>query len=77
MTNVASQTSPPKGIQPQNHVIATDQPPGNQTGNEPVPILSCSNVYPTVIQESEAHTTTTVTGNSTIQNLTRTTSLFE
>ena len=26
MTNVASQTSPSKGIQPQNHVIATIQP---------------------------------------------------
>ena len=34
MTNVLSQTSPPKRIQPQNHVIATEQPPGNQTGKE-------------------------------------------
>ena len=32
-TNVASQTSPPKGAQPQNHVDATEQPSGNQTGN--------------------------------------------
>ena len=38
-TNVASQTSPPKGTQPQNHVVSTEQPSGNQTGNEPVPFL--------------------------------------
>ena len=28
---VASQTSSPKGIQPQNYVVVTEQPPGNQT----------------------------------------------
>ena len=42
MTTVASQTSPSKGIQPQNYVIAREQTPGNQTGNEPVPFLGCS-----------------------------------
>ena len=29
--NVASQTSPPKGTQPQNHVDTTEQSSGNQT----------------------------------------------
>ena len=47
MTTVASQISPPKGIQRQNHVIATEQPPGNQTGNEPVPLVSYSSSCPT------------------------------
>ena len=64
MTNVASQTSSPKRIQPQNHVTATEQPPGSQTGNEPVPFLSRSNSCPTGIQESEKHTTTTFTTTS-------------
>ena len=41
-TNVASQTSPPKETQSQNHVVATEQPSGNQTGNESVPFLDCS-----------------------------------
>ena len=41
-TNVASQTSPPKGSQPQNHVDTTEQSSGNQTGNEPVLFLDCS-----------------------------------
>ena len=27
--DVASQTSPPEGIQPHNHVIASEQPPEN------------------------------------------------
>ena len=30
--NAASQTSPHKGIQPQNHIIATEQPPGIKQG---------------------------------------------
>ena len=50
MTNIASQASPPKGVQPQNHVTATGQPPGNQTGNKPLLFLSCSNNCPTDIQ---------------------------
>ena len=32
MTTVASQTSPPKGTQPQNHVVAMEYSPGNPTG---------------------------------------------
>ena len=41
-TNVASQTSPPKGTQPQNHVDTMEQSSGNQTGNEPVVFPDCS-----------------------------------
>ena len=39
-TTVASQTSPPKGTQPQNYVNTTEHPPGNQTRNEPVPFFN-------------------------------------
>ena len=38
-TTIASQTSPPKGTQPQNCVVTTEHTPRNQTGNEPVPFL--------------------------------------
>ena len=56
MTKVASQMSAAKGTQPQNYVTATEQPPGYQTGNEPVPCLSCSNSCHTDTQESSKHT---------------------
>ena len=52
-TNVASQTSPPKGTQPQNHVETTEQASGNQTGNEPVLFLDCSKNYSTNTQNTE------------------------
>ena len=35
-TDVASQTTPLKGTQPQKYVETTEQSSGNQTGNEPV-----------------------------------------
>ena len=73
MTTVASQTSLSKGIQPPKHVIATEKTRGNQTGNEPVPFLNC----PTDIQESEEHTMTTLTGDTTIAPLTITRPLIE
>ena len=76
-TTVASQTSPPKGTQPQNYVVATEHPPGNQTGNEPKPFLNCSKNCPTDIQDSEQHVTTTLTGGKTIPPLTTTTPLIE
>ena len=41
-TIVASQTPPPMGTQRENYVAATEHPPGNQAGNEPVPFLNCS-----------------------------------
>ena len=47
-TNVASQTSPPKGTQPQNHVDTTEQSSVNQTGNEPVLFLDCSKKSPMI-----------------------------
>ena len=40
-TTLASQTSPPKGTQPQNYVIAREHSPRNQTGNETVPFPNC------------------------------------
>ena len=74
---LASQGSPTKGNQPQKYVSATEKPPGNQTGSEPVPFLSCSNNCPSDIQEPEKHTTTTPTGDATIALLTITTLLIE
>ena len=57
-TNVASQTSPPKGNQPQSYVDTTERPPGNQTGNEVVPFLDCSK-NSTNTQNAEQHIVTT------------------
>ena len=74
---VVSQTSPPKGSQPQNYVDTTEQPSGNQTGNEPVPFLNCSKNCPTNIRNSEQHVTTTCTGDTTIPPLTTTSPLIE
>ena len=76
MTKVATQTSPPKGIQPQNYVTATEQPQEIKR-NEPVRFLSCSKNCPTDILESEEHTTTTFTGDTTIPPLTMTPPLYE
>ena len=76
-TNVLSQTSPPKGTQPQNHVDATEQPSGNQTGNEPVPFLDCSKKSSTDIQNTEQHAVTTLNGNTTTPPLATATPLME
>ena len=64
VSDVASQTSPRKRNHPQNHVITTEHPNGNQTGNKPVLILSCSNSCPNEIQESVKHTVTTRNGDT-------------
>ena len=64
-------------MQPQNHVIATEQPPENQTGNEPIPFLNYSNKYPTDILEQKGHTKTTLSGDTTIPVRTITTALIE
>ena len=77
MTTIASQMSPPKGIQPQDYVIATEELSGNQTGNEPVPFVGSSKKCPTDIQESEEHTTTIFTGDNTIPPLTTTAPLIK
>ena len=76
-TNVASQTSPPKGTQPQNHVDATEQPSGNETGNELVLFLDCSKNSSTDIQNTEQHVVTTLNGDTTTPPLTTATQLFE
>ena len=76
-TTVANQTSPSKGTQPQNYVVTTEHPPGNQTRNEPVPFLNCSKNCPTDIQNSEQHVRTTFTGDTTIPPLTTTITLIE
>ena len=76
-TTVARQTSPPKGTQLQNYVVATEQPPENQTGNDPVPFLNCSKNCLTDTQNSEQHVTTTLTGDTTIPPITTTAPLIE
>ena len=66
-----------KRTQPQTYVVATEHPPGNQTGSEPVQFLNCSKNCPTDIQNSEQHVATTPTGDTTILTLTTTTPLIE
>ena len=76
-TNVASQTSPPKGSQPQNDVDTTEQSSGNQTGNELVPFLDCSKNSSTNTQNTEQHVVTTPNGDTTTPHLTTATPLIE
>ena len=76
-TTVASQTSPPKGTQPQNYVVTTEQPSGNQTGDEPVPFLNCAKNCPTYIQNTEHHVTNTPSGDTSTPPLTTATPLIE
>ena len=78
-TNVASQTSPPKGTQVQNHnhVHTTEQSSGNQTGNEPVSFLSCTKDSSTDNQNAEQHIMTTPNKKMITPPLTTATPLFE
>ena len=76
-TNVASQTSPPKGTQPQNHVDTTEQPSGNQTGNEQVLFFDSSKNYSTNTQSTEQHVVTIPNGDTTTPPLTTATTLIE
>ena len=76
-TTVASQTSPPKGTQPQNYVVTTEQPSGNQTWNEPVLFLNCSKYCSTDIQNIEQHVTTILNGGTTTPPLTTAIPLIE
>ena len=76
-TNLASQRSPPKGTQPENHVDTTEQSSGNQTGNEPVLFLDCSKNYSTNTQNTEQHVVTTPDGDTTTPPLTTATPLIE
>ena len=75
-TNVASQTSPPKGTQLQKHVDATEHPPGNQTGNELVPFLDYSNNSNNT-QNAEQHVVTTLSGDTTTSPLSTATPVIE
>ena len=63
--DVASQTSPPKGNQPQKYVDATEQSSENQTRNELVSFLSCSKGSSTDTQNAEQHVVTTPDGDTT------------
>ena len=76
-TNVANQTSPPKGTQSQNHVDATEHPPGNQTGNELVQFLDCSKNSSTNTQNTEQHEVTAPNGDTTTPPITTATQLIE
>ena len=76
-TNVASQTSPPKGTQTQNHMDTTEQSSRNQTGNEPVSLLDCSKKYSTNTQKTEQHVVTNPNGDTTTPPLTTATPLIE
>ena len=67
MSNVATQGN---ATTVEYHVIATMQPPGNQTGNEPVRILSCFKSCPSDIHESENLKLTTLNGDTAIPRLT-------
>ena len=76
-SSVASQTPPTKGTQPLNYVVTTEQPSGNQTGNEPVLFLHCSKNCSTDIQNTEQHVKTTLNGDTTNPPLTTATPLVE
>ena len=58
-------------------MVATEQPSGNQTGNEPVSFLNCSKNSSTDIQNTEQHVTTTLNGEKTTPLLTIATPLIE
>ena len=76
-TNVAGQTSPPKGTQSQNHVDTTEQPSESQTGNEPVPFLACTKNSSTNTQNTEQHVVAIPNGDTTTPPLTTATPLFK
>ena len=68
--------SPPKGTQPQNHVDITEQSSGNQTGNEPVSVLSCSKDSSIDTQNAEQHVVTTPNRDVTTSPLTTATPII-
>ena len=56
---------------------ATEHPPGNQTGTEPVPFLNCSKNSSTDIQNTEQHVVTTLRGDTKTSLLTSATAPIE
>ena len=75
--NVASQTLPPKGTQSEDYMDTTEHPPGNQTGNDPVPFLDCPKNSSTNTKSTEQHVVTTHTGDATTPHLTTATPLIK
>ena len=55
----------------------TEQPPGNQAGNEPVPFLDCSKNSSTNTQNTEQHVATNRNGDTTTPPLTTPTPIIE
>ena len=55
----------------------TEQPSGNQTGNEPVLFLDCAKNSSTITQNTEQHVVTTPNGDTTTPPLTTATPLIE
>ena len=76
-TNVASQTTPLKETQLQSHVVATEQPSGNQKGYEPVSFLNCSKTSSTDVQNTEQLVVTILKGDTRASPLTTATPLIE
>ena len=76
MRNIASQTPPPKGTQPQNHVDTTEQSSG-KSRKKPVPFLDCSKNSSTNTQNTEQHVVTIPNGLTTTPPLTTVTPLIE
>ena len=58
-------------------MVATEQSLGNQTGNEPVPFLDCSQNSSTNTQNKEQHVVTTFNGDTITPPLTIATPLIE
>ena len=58
-------------------MVATEQPSGNQTRNEPVSFLNCSNNSSTDIQNTEQHVTTILNGDTTTPPFITATPLIE
>ena len=56
---------------------ATEQPPGNQTGNEPVSLLNCYKNSSTDLQNTEQPVVITLDGDTTTPPLTTATPLIE
>ena len=77
MSDVAKRISPPEGIQPQNPGTAMEQSKRSQTRNKPVPFLSRSKIFLTVIRESDRNKTTTLNGFTKIYSLALTTPHIE
>ena len=75
-TNVASQTSPSKGTQPQNHVDTTEQSSG-KTGTEPVLFPDCPKNSSTNTKNTEQHVVNTPKGLTTTPLLTTATPAIE